>query len=43
VLLHGVQLTFPDGAAEGLDQQVSLAFSGSATATETGYFDIYTW
>jgi hypothetical protein len=43
VLLHGVQLTFPDGAAEGLDQQVSLAFSGTATATETGYFDIYTW
>ncbi len=42
VFLHGVQLTFPDGAAEGLDQQVSLSFAGMATATETGYFDIYT-
>ena len=42
VFLHGVQLTFPDGAAQGLDQQVSLQFSGKATATESGYFDLYT-
>lgn len=41
VVVHGAQLSFPDGNAAGMDQQVSLQFSGSAKTMDSGYFDIY--
>jgi hypothetical protein len=41
VVVHGAQLSFPDPASGGMDQQVSIEFSGSAKAVESGYFDIY--
>jgi hypothetical protein len=41
VLVHGAQLSFPDASAMGLDQQVSIEFTGTAKKVEEGYFDIY--
>lgn len=41
VVVHGAQLSFPDPASGGMDQQVSIEFSGSAKAVDAGYFDIY--
>jgi len=43
VIVHGAQLSFPDAGSQGLDQQVSINFEGSAKNTENGYFDIYFW
>ncbi|CAB4132240.1 hypothetical protein UFOVP139_55 [uncultured Caudovirales phage] len=41
VIVHGAQLSFPDASSKGMDQQVSIEFSGSAKNTENGYLDIY--
>jgi hypothetical protein len=41
VIVHGAQLTFPDPGSKGMDQQVSIEFSGSAKNTDLGYLDIY--
>jgi hypothetical protein len=43
IVVHGAQLSFVDPSARGMDQQVSIDFSGSATNTENGYLDIYYW
>ena len=40
-VIHGAQLSFPDPSSGGMDQQVSIEFSGAAKAVESGYFDIY--
>jgi hypothetical protein len=41
VVLHGAQLSFPDPSSGGMDQQVSIEFSGSAKQVAAGYFDLY--
>lgn len=41
VVVHGAQLSFPDPASAGMDQQVSIAFTGSAKSIAAGYIDIY--
>jgi hypothetical protein len=43
VIVHGAQLSFVDPSASGMDQTVSIDFSGSASNTENGYLDIYYW
>lgn len=40
-VIHGAQLSFPDPSSGGMDQQVSIEFSGAAKAVDAGYFDIY--
>jgi hypothetical protein len=41
VVVHGAQLSFPDPSSAGMDQQVSIAFTGSAKSVTSGYLDIY--
>lgn len=41
VVIHGAQLSFPDPASGGMDQQVSIAFTGAAKSVPAGYIDIY--
>jgi hypothetical protein len=41
VVVHGAQLSFPDPASAGMDQQVSIAFTGTAKSVAAGYIDIY--